>query len=319
MEDTFRTHCFIEFYYHLGKGFLNEHNSKLSFRKLNESYGVFNGCRTIAEQITEKVINTPCGENECKIVNMMLNNSWINMVEIAIYCDNNTITTAGYDPQKSFITKCGNGKEKVSKFYPLKLVVNASKIAGNSTKLTVALMHELTHAYEDYNRRQNGNGSIGDEARRLGYYKNNVLSYDGDYENYISAMLYYITGFERNAFMAQFKGELDVCDKHFNSIGEIIDFLKNTQIYNNYDVVSSYIDFFSTEIEEEVQPFVLEFVEKISNLKFSTYNRFVKYLQKKKYEIERKMNTIIPKIAYEKLSFGNELNSFDSELPKIKK
>ena len=49
MDNLFR-HIFIEFYYRNGK-FLNEHNSKLTFRKLNESYGVFDGCYDLAKQI----------------------------------------------------------------------------------------------------------------------------------------------------------------------------------------------------------------------------------------------------------------------------
>ena len=46
--DNLFTHIFIEFYYRNGK-FLNEHNSKLTFRKLNESYGVFDGCYELAK------------------------------------------------------------------------------------------------------------------------------------------------------------------------------------------------------------------------------------------------------------------------------
>lgn len=297
--DSLRTHIFIEFYYRNGK-FLNEHNSKLSFRELNESYGVFNGCEILAKEIYNSLKDLKLQGGESRIVTLNLKDSkWIQAIEIMVYNDETSNVGASY-VSSSKISFCGL-KSSQQKFSPLKMNVNLKH-----ENIIISLMHELTHAYEDYNRRTNKNKSL----------NNSVGNYD-DEKKYISYILYYLTDFEVNAHLSQLKGELQNCDEYFVNIQQIVDFLRKTDVYERYSMIKSYIDFFSNISDEKSQSIVLSWVSDLSNLKFRTYKNFVNYINEKYNKIERHMNRFIPKIAYEYLDYGNILNNFNGKLPEI--
>lgn len=307
--DSLRTHIFIEFYYRKGNKFLNEHNSKLSFKELNESYGVFNGCERLAKGIYNKLKDLKLQNGERRIIILEVeNNQWIDSIAVMAYVDEQTIAGASYKPS-SELALYGNR----NKFSPLALTVNL-----NSKNIVVNLMHELTHAYEDYNRRIKGKKNIKDRALEIGYHLNkHVGNYYND-KKYLSYILYYLTDFEINAHLSQLKGELQNCNKHFVNIQQIVDFLRKTDVYERYSKIKSYIDLFSKVTDEETQKVVLLWSWDISNLKFRSYQHFVNYLNKTYNNLERRMNRFIPKIAYEYLDYGNILNNFNGDLPELK-
>lgn len=306
--DNLSTHIFIEFYYRNGK-FLNEHNSKLTFRKLNESYGVFDGCYELAKEIYNNIKEMSLKSGESRVLNLHIKNcKWIETFEIMVYYNENSNTGAAYNTSSQIVKSVNNTR----KYLPLKISVNLA-----SNNIVINLMHELTHAYEDYNRKINDKPSITDKALENGYYFNKSV---GNYENekkYISYILYYLNDFEINAHLSQLKGELQNCGVYFISIEQIIDFLKRTDVYKRYDRIKEYIDFFSNISDEKSQSIVLSWVSDLSNLKFRTYRNFVNYINKKYNKIERHMNRFIPKIAYEYLDYGNTLNNFNGKLSEI--
>jgi len=308
MADSFSTHVFIEFYYRKGLKFLNEHNSKLSQSELNESYGVFGGCYNIAKRITDRIKEEQIKNGESKVIKLTINNfSWINSFSVILYSDEYSDTCASYNPESEIIL-C-NGKRK---FSPLMLTVNVA-----SENITVDIMHKLTHAYEDYNRRIKGKGSLKQKILDTGYYKN-VLK--GDYsqiDKYISYTIYYLTDFEVNAHLSQIKGELENTDRHFFNISEIVDFLKQTDIYQRYSVIKEYINYFSTIRDKDTQNHILYTVSDLSELTFRTYKDFIRYFHNKYNSLENKINRYIPKIAYEYLSFGNSFIQHKEQLPKL--
>jgi len=182
--NNLKTHIFIEFYYRHGK-FLNEHNSKLSFRELNESYGVFNGCNELAKEIYNRIkeIGLKNGENRVIALNLK-NHKWIDTIEVYLYTDEVSNVGASYN-SSSKIVFYGGLKGNQQKFSPLKLNVNL-----NHKNIVISLMHELTHAYEDYNRRTNKKPSLSDKALDNGYYLNNPVGVYDNEKKYISYILY---------------------------------------------------------------------------------------------------------------------------------
>lgn len=307
--DSLRTHIFIEFYYGKGNKFLNEHNSKLSFKELNESFGVFDGCETLAKEIYNRLKELKLENGERRIITLELeNNQWIDSIDVMTYVDEQSNTGATYNPY-SELALYGNR----NKFSPLELTVNLK-----SKNIVVNLMHELTHAYEDYNRRIKGKKSMIDRALESGYHLNKRVGNYDDEKKYISYILYYLTDFEVNAQLSQLKGELQNCDKYFVNIQQIVDFLRNADICKRYNKIKSYIDFFSRITDDKSQRIVLSWVSDLSNLKFRDYKNFVNYINKKYSKIERHMNRFIPKIAYEYLDYGNTLNNFNGKLPELK-
>ena len=105
-------------------------------------------------------------------------------------------------------------------------------------------------------------------------------------------------------FVSSMVGEFKNCNKYFISIKEVIDFITNMKVYRIYERVNKWIDGLSEITDNAIQNEILEYVKRFSNLRFNSYNKLIKYLQAKKNVINRKLNSIIPKIAYEYLDSG---------------
>lgn len=289
--------------------FLYEHFSKLTVRQLNEKYGLFNGCEMLAKRITKRVLEENVELGKIKKITMQLNNSWINKVNIILLNDNLTKIGASYVATSSKIIKIAQINDY--KYYPLCLEANLNN--NNEKRLIVKLMHELTHAYEDYNRFVNNKESLANVARRIGYTNNQLGTYNG-LKQMISFLLYYITDFERNAYVAQMQGELNIQNIRFTSIDKIIEFLKNTEVYKNYQKIMDYVDGIITLQNDDIKKQIMKYAEELSEYHFNTFNQFCSFLINKKNKIERKFNTNIPKNAYNTLNFGGLITNSDEEI-----
>lgn len=292
-ESTFKnlkSHVFIEFYYSTEKNFLAEHFSHLNEEQINEEYGVPNGCEEIARKILKGIER----KGSYTLRNIAINNDWIKNVNVIIVNNNNI--SASYLPLQSEI-KLENDKYY---FYPLVIKINVNE---NNEEKFVSIMHELTHAYEDYNRKLKNQETLIDNGIKCGYNKNRLQTNNVN-EYIISRILYYTYNVERNAFIASMVGELKHCNKYFQTINDVADFLRNTKTYHLYVQVLNWINDLSEIDDIDTQNEILSYVKQLSNLDFNTFNQLVKYFKQKKEEIEKKFNTIIPKIAYEHLNFG---------------
>ena len=309
MIDNLATHCFIEFFYRKGNKIINEHNSPLSIKQLNESYGLFDGCHEIAKEIYDNIKNKEFYDGNARMVSIPMKNEWIDTIDVLIYSDNNTSFAASYNPSSKLIHTT-NGIQ----FCPLKLSVNI-----NADNIIVYLMHELTHAYEDYNRRTKKQASITDKALSNGYFINKNLGAFDDDRKYLSYLLYYLTDFEVNAYLSQIKAELISCNKPFVNISQLVEYLKNTKAYLTYSVIEEYVEYFSNISDKGYQNQIMKWISQLSFLKFKSYKHFVKYIQKRFFTLKRKIDVFVPKIAYEYMDVGNRLNSNNDQLPKIEK
>lgn len=296
------THIFIEMFYGNNKRFLCEHESNLSIQRLNESYGIFEGCEKLTKYIFKKISGITLQNGETRCIKFYVNGfKWISNIQIRLYRNNKTNTAASYAADSPILIVNGNNR-----FAPLILSMNVAN-NNNDKDIIVGMMHELTHAYEDYNRRVKNKKSIRGRVSDIGYWKNKpVGKYDND-KKFVSYILYYLTDFEVNAYLSELKGELKNCDRHFFSIEEIIDFLKESNIYSNYMAIKDYIDYLKKIKSSTLQTEVLQWVDDLSTLKFKNYKNFINYIDKKYCKIERHMNRIIPKMACEYIDYGNVL------------
>ena len=288
-EKTLPAHLFIEMCYRKTnkQGIIYEQklNSK-KFKLLSEAYGVFDGCYELAIDIYHRTIEEAMRQNydfeyipdDCDFID-----------KIIVYIQDDEVS--GYLSQESKII---NGK-----FNPLSIYIGISVI--NEQDVITSIMHELTHAYEDYNRQKKGAKSIDQKSKDIGYYKNTVDM--GLSENYyvksISKVIFYLTSFERNAMFAQFEGELRSCGRTFKNIKEVLNFIRQTDLYKRmldvYDMAEKLCSI--SDDDSRAQFKILTIVENLSNYKFNTYNQFAKWLSNQTYKHQRKLNEIISKTA----------------------
>jgi len=295
--DSFPAHFFVEMYYNRDKkngGFIYEEKLDHShFTQLCESYGVFNGCEEITKEIMD-IVDYMLKNNVEIFKTKINNNTFIENVEIKL---TNTSSSAFY----------GDSQIKNGKYNPLRLRIG---IATTKRNIMSSIMHELLHAYENQQRYVNNAPSMGKAARTIGYDKNPInktVSYN-DIKQKISYILYHFTDFERNAYIAQIKGELEACDKSFWDIKDAFDFIKTTIPYRNYQKIFSFCSELCEIENNKVQKDILDYTSELSNYNFKTYDSFRNWLIMKMKKYQRKFNNILPKIAAEYLTLSESFN-----------
>lgn len=292
IEESFKQHLFIEFYYRHDKGFLVEQLSTFSTTLINERFGIPNDCEEMTREIMKQI------DDSVSTKTIELNNRWVGNIKIIV--NNNPHIIASFMPFQSQIYYSVIDDKFYYRYKPLVLTLNYD---NTEEELFVAIMHELTHAYEEYNRRIKSKETLIDNGTKYGYNKNKIATDDVN-EHILSRILYYTYNVEQNAFVSSMIGELKHTNKTFISIEEVLNFIRNTNTYNKYMAVIGWMNAFIENKDTNLQNKVLKYVKQLSNLKFNTYNQFVKYLKQKKEEITKRFNTIIPKIAYEHLNHG---------------
>lgn len=312
IDKSFLAHLFIECYFNPNKGLIEE--AFFNERKvLFEEYGLFRGCDKLSEYILDYISDINVYPDQSQIVNIKIDNSgFIDTITILLYNSQNG-NTASYVPNRSVLVN-SNGNVK---FSPAYLTINKNK----GIKLSV-IIHELTHAYEDYNRRVNKAETVSDKSLKLGYAKianEDVLNF---YDRLAKESLYRISSFEKNAFVAQIAGECIEKETPCLTVKEAYDFIRGSKTYKNYKIL---MDNLKLLYEDDLQdtPYTLEgFMDsfmRFSNYKFKTVSQFRKFCKNKAYKIERKFNNIIPKIIYKYLMVSHELPpNVDSESQSIK-
>ena len=170
-----------------------------------------------------------------------------------------------------------------------KLYIYKASSLKDTEKIIPLLMHELTHAIEDYGLNQS-NKRLDTELGKTGYFQ-----YSQEKEDFLQStindLLYYFNYFETNAYIAQLSGELDQHRGYYETVNDILEYIKTLKVYKHYQKMFSYANELIDEknIPDNVKQKILYIVSTNSKYKFTTYNRFVKFLKDKLFEIQRKL------------------------------
>lgn len=102
--------------------------------------------------------------------------------------------------------------------------------------------HELTHMYENYQRRLHGKETMDQVANRNGYskYIHRSESDTVSVKN-LKQFLYWTNGQEQNAFIGSLMAELRPKAKSLQNSRKVEDFLEGTQFLRDYNVVKGYV------------------------------------------------------------------------------
>lgn len=291
LYENLRTHIFIEYFFRHKKGFISEQRTRSKTKQLFEAYGLFNGCYEISKYICDNIIKSTKDYFQIKINNV----SFIDTVRVEI--DYYETDSCAFVTDKNYGSVIKNGK-----YDPLLLYVGAD-IVNDEKSLLPLIMHELTHAYQHFNLLlRNSNYGLGEIGEKNKYFKN--LEYQPmlpKYQSQMKDILYYFYNFEHGAFIATIQGFLKNTNHQFSNIEEICDFIKNTVIFKNYETIFKWVENMKEITDKRTQESILAYVESCSAYTFNTYNQFVKWITNKSYQIQKKFNEIIPKIAYDNL------------------
>ena len=295
IDRKFRTHLFVELFLRQHRGLLWEQSINNDRNLLFEEYGVFNGCEKIARRLMHIIKEK--GRRQYHYSVNIKNCDFIDSLDITMNLNRNG---AAYLPNTSNINQEG-------KYDPISLDIGVMLLDDNEG-LLACLMHELLHAYQDMNLKKKGT-SLEDRLRTQGYFKNQTMP-----KGKLQQMLYYINSYEVGAYVNSIVGELKSTSKFFTSIDDVMEFIKNTITYKNYQTIMRWCNGLEYVKDPNEQKQILKYGVDNTNIDFTTYNQFLKWLKTKCYKIQRKFNTIVPKLAYDHLQMGGHLKSPNREL-----
>ena len=286
-KNYIKSHLFIEYYFKKKRLYLLEDlNYYKNINQLLENFGIFKNADSIANIIYKNILNDK--------LEFKLNNDWLYNIKF-IY--NNTIIAA-YDTKNSKIIN--------NKFNPLILHINKDKLLNDENSVISIIVHELQHAYEDYNRQIKNKENLMNSLLKNNYLK--ITKYtDDEIKKQINYILYFSNKIEQNAFIAQLVKQIKDEKFNFNSIEEIYNYIKTKTIFKNYIKVLNSIDLFINCNDLDIQNNIINYLNDIISNKFNTYNQVIKFLNNKKEKMLNKFNKIIPKIIYNNISISEFL------------
>ena len=233
---------FLEFFY--GKKIVGEHflteNRKLIFEK----HGILPNIDEYIDIFID-YINTLTFRDETQTIYLTDNiwedipNCFFKNVNIKIeYKETDETNIKG-----SFIGVVGDLEDNQLPLLKGKFILNCDSYSIDKNVSTI-FAHELTHAYEEFKRKENGAESMFDYAKRIKY-PDNVDRHSSlnMIKRVISNLVYYTTKFEIRAYIASIYGTLRQNATDISSAHDAFEIIKNTVAYNNYVIIGKNIDY----------------------------------------------------------------------------
>lgn len=300
MTDTLTTHLFIEFYYKGGKGLLiEEHMLGADERKnLFEAYGLFDGCDKAANKIVDMVFGLK------HVGDITIDDIGLPFVR-TVHLKMSDYVLGSYRMKETVVGKDGTFDE---------ITITVNKNIDSRNDLFIVMMHELTHAYQDYNLRRNGS-SLSGEAEKIGYNKFFAPYDEETVDHDLSRLFYYLNQYERGGYMTMLAGIMDsVKDRVFENLTSAINFLKESPIYEMYrdirDVALKYADKSQDEISKKI---TLSVANTVSGYDFKTFGDLSSWLLKNSRKALDKLDKVIPKLACERMQISGFMKPITTE------
>lgn len=289
--ETFPAHLFIDVVYGNKKhgGFIYEQTVPIKEKYIiQESFGVFSGCEDIAERVFEECGHLQNNGSDRTIIicgdNLFIKTIFIKLVESS---------TGGFSTKSKI--------DRDNKYNPL-IITIPNRLVGKN-ELKPLIMHELTHAYENYNRIKNKADDIQDVMDKIGYEKNppqDSIKYTAN-KRAISSFLYFMTNFEQNAYIAQICGQFEECKETFWDVNEAMMWVREHTLYRQYNNLFNIGEALCTIKGKSLQEEILTYVNELSRREFIRYSDFVRWLKNKLFKSRKKFDRTISNYISQKI------------------
>lgn len=262
-----------------------------------EKYGIYKDCEELVDFIIKDIQKTAKEEgtydNQYTYTKDKLSKfSNIFYNELIIDIDTSTDDSDNYEDNDSLNDECVFDE----------VYINIYSTTVTYASLKTSLLHELTHAYNNYMMLAKGNKNYKKLSSTDYYEKITDLSSDSESEENLKMILYFLLGYERNSFFAQIKGYLDKNDSKIKNPLDAIEVLKKCPIYIKYKEVNNTIeDFFKGKLSKGTLSDYEIAYEKITGEK-KTANQIFKKLRSLSSKAMKKLDRVIPKLCIENLN-----------------
>ena len=272
--------------------------------RFDERFGLFYGCQEMTEIIIKKI----------KYYWETKSNEYPNGFGFEMLPkDFNDIDNVFFSVLRIYVTDAFNStynpnvtvyNEDAHKLEYVEIVINVN---GDDNELQRKIEHELTHAFEDYNRKVFFSKSLR-EILDENYIKaiKKMSNMNNKLEEIQSArFIYYLNKQEINANMGAFEAALH--NKKFDKYEDGMKLIKATNTYKHYEDLAEVLELMiEKKLEKEVIDDICNSLRSYDEYKNHTNNQIIKNLENRLRKFFKKFNKIIPKLVYDKLSNVND-------------
>lgn len=262
-------------------------------RIVNEKYGIYDGCEYLVDYIVKDIFNKTLDDEHIykrdsfkDIPNVFFNTL---IIDIDTSSDDGGECDDNISINKDLLVD--------------EVRINIYDDAPTKVSIKAVLMHELTHVYNNYIMQVKGDMSYM-KASQSDMYKNITDENGGVVEREIKEILYFLLGYERNAFIAQLKAELEGQNSKIKTPHDALKILKNSAVYKRYRRVSNTIDYYIKKQQETPESTLIANIYKsITGEKSNeTSIKILKRLKSQSVKAIKKLDIIIPKLCVENLN-----------------
>lgn len=264
---------------------------------LNESRGIFDGCYDLAIFLNEKITkaiskNKSYIEIDKKSIEDVIKQKMF-FEKISLLIDRTSdIFTARYRLDNVNLSDSGLLEDVC-------IYIGVKEYSRYRENYVDILVHELTHAFNNYNLIIHGASSIYDMIKDIDYdrmrdfHAHNVPSIIRE----LRSSLYILQPYEKNSFISQLIANIkelmetgEIKEKHNLTSSEIMDYIRKTDIYKAYKDISILISLYKNGelLESEIKS-----IEDEYNKIYKTNNKKCKHIM---HILEVLMNRAIYKI-----------------------
>jgi hypothetical protein len=256
-----------------------------------EKYGVYNGCEELAQFIYDKVEKEGMDNQYEFTKDKLLKFSNIFFEKIIIDIDTSE------DKGGEYL----DNEELNSNLLFDEVIINLYLNENHLNQVKEILMHELTHAYNNYIMILKGDDGYIKTSKSVLYQNIQKLS-SNDNEFLLKKALYLLLGYEKNTFFAEIKDELSQNKDKIKTPYDALNILKKSLIYQAYKNLDKQInDFFYNKLSEnDIKEIETAYV-KITQEK-KTANQIFKTLRSLSKKTLKKLDNQLPKLCIENLN-----------------
>ena len=260
-------------------------------KQLFESYGIFDGCKEAAEEIETAVIFKN-NDNSPVITVSPKSLTFVN--KVTVYLIGEKIGKGAYDETKTKVNKDGTFDEIV-------IYLNNDT---SSKEMITTLMHELTHAYQDYNLRKKGK-SLGGQGKKVGY--DITMDYvhgeknNGPLAKNMAMLFYMLNQFESSAFLTGLLNDVKnaLTNNHFKNITEAVNYIKkHSRVFDYYNKINRMTSkYCNPNLPLDLKQLIVKAAKTTSRYNFQNFKQVSNWLKSHTYKLSDKLERTLPKIV----------------------
>lgn len=163
--------------------------------------------------------------------------------------------------------------------------------------LSRTFAHELTHAYEDYQRLLHGKKGLKQHAEDRNYdnVADAIKNYKSRYQKLIAYTVYLLMDCEKNANIGRVRQDLQ--GKPLKTYKEIMSAIKSTQVYQAYNIISDFLgELDRVYNDQDWEDFIKDDIEHLTGYRFKNVHQAQKWLARSWRRFQKTFENRVGKI-----------------------